>query len=443
MSNPSETRIQRQHGDVRGKDPRTSFQIDRDRLMYTSGLRRLGDVTQVISPQDYTFHNRLTHTYEVAQIGRRMAEYIVKGINSQGELERLHHMDPDVVEAACFLHDLGHPPFGHVAEEQLDKLSAEAGGFEGNAQSFRIATRLALHSDRYLGLNLTRATLNAVLKYPWTRAKIEDNPKRHRKFGAYPDDTESFYFARDGSDEQALEPRSLEAQVMDHADAIAYAIHDLVDFFRAGLLPLNYLMTEENIYDFLTKIDHKSEILPDSLDLSLEDVADYLVDELSSKFPFDRPYDGSRQQQFELYRASSVMIGRYTANHEVNWASSSPILKIDPFHELEINFLKRLIWHYVINRPQLGTQQYGMKHVIRYLFNAYQECINGCEGRLIPDLFKEEYDNIINNQVQDLSKARIRLATDIVASLSDGQALSLFKRLSGVELGKITDFIGN
>lgn len=184
---PQEHRNERFHTDKheqRKNEQRTQSQRDRDRLLYCAGLRRLANVTQVASPSETdVFHNRLTHTLEVAQVARRIAEKLAN--EQREEADALGGVDPEVVEAAALAHDLGHPPFGHVAEKTLDKCltgSRAPDGYEGNAQSFRIVTKLAFSRKPYPGLNLTRATLNSLLKYPWLR---EAAGKRSKKFGAY------------------------------------------------------------------------------------------------------------------------------------------------------------------------------------------------------------------------------------------------------------------
>jgi dGTPase len=237
MGDPSPGRYDRrvpEHADQRSPGPR-----DRDRVLYTSALRRLASVTQVVSPSEgHIFHNRLTHTLEVAQIARRLAE---KFVSESPELATvLGGIDADVVEAAALAHDLGHPPFGHVAEEELDRCARDRhleDGFEGNAQSFRILVHGAAHREGYRGLNLTRATLNAVLKYPWVRDVHDPRVanKRFRKFGSYFADQNWLTFAREGF---AGDGQSIEAEIMEYADDIGYSVHDLDDFFRAGLIPL-------------------------------------------------------------------------------------------------------------------------------------------------------------------------------------------------------------
>lgn len=180
-------------------DSRDDFQRDRDIVLYTSALQRLSGITQVVSAgTGHVFHNRLTHTLQVAQVGRRLAEKLHL---KQPELVKHYGgLSPDVVEAACLAHDLGHPPFGHIAESVLNRLAGpEIEGFEGNAQSFRIIAELAFTSPDYNGLNLTRSTLRATLKYPWTYEQRppdrRDPAKKKNKWGAYKSESHAFEHA--------------------------------------------------------------------------------------------------------------------------------------------------------------------------------------------------------------------------------------------------------
>ena len=208
----------------------SDLQRDRDRVLYAGAFARLAEITQVVSPEHgYVFHNRLTHSLKVGQIARRIAEKCIR--DQPNEVEVVGGIDPDAAEAAGFAHDLGHPPFGHVAEYELNKLVRESGvvdGFEGNAQSFRIVARLATSDARdeddkpIRGLNLTVRVLDGMLKYPWG---YQANSHYADKWGYYSTESEVFDWVRTG---RPTLQRSATAEIMDWADDITFAIHDFM-----------------------------------------------------------------------------------------------------------------------------------------------------------------------------------------------------------------------
>ena len=442
-------REQRQHnpfnnqGDKPG-DSRKPFQVDRDRILYSSAFRRLAQVTQVVTAQEgHVFHNRLTHSLKVAQVARRLAERL---IDEQPKVaQQVGGIDPDVVEAAALAHDLGHPPFGHTAEEELDRCATEQGlidGFEGNAQSFRILTRLAIHRIDYYGLNLTRATLNAILKYPWLRS-LDPDSKRWRKYAVYGLDRESFLFARpDGSDRQTVE-----ASIMDFADDITYSVHDLEDFYLAGLIPLELLATDRDELDRFTAEWLRERPYNRFVKIVRADPSRF-QNFLNLTYNLRGQYrQGSFEQKAQIKRVSSQLIQNYI--HSVQLSpeyGDRGYLKYDVAKEEELKFLQRIVWSYVISNPRLSTQRYGQKRIIRTLFEIYLEAIKNRDLSFIPARFVKEYLDLdqrysekseLSNQ--KITQEKIRMAVDIVAGLSEAEAVLQYRRLTGISQGSFLD----
>lgn len=436
------TRYQRRHTAGSVEHHRRPAERDCDRILYTDALQRLANVTQVASAgEGIVFHNRLTHTHEVAQIARRLAQKLEK---EQTELaRRLGDIDPDVVQAAALAHDLGHPPFGHIAEEELDRLARTHGapeGFEGNAQSFRIVVRLAPHRIGYHGLDLTRATLNAILKYPWlrdTRQKAPD-PKKAKKFGAYSSELDDFRWAREGFGE--TKRQSVEAAIMDVADMIAYSVHDLEDFYRAGLIPVETLVFSDGEWDWFAARWKAlgPKLSPETIDASREEFI-----RLVSRLTLGSHYTGEQEQRVALRAATSQLINDFVHGVELREPAdeNSSGVFVDPRLLNQLRFLQALVWVYVIGNPRLATQQDGQRRIIRTLFEAYHRAVKNRERDFVPPPFRAEVDALPSGDQPDVAEAETRVAVDIVASLSDPQALLLYRRLTGTAPGSVTEVL--
>ena len=277
-------------------------------------------------------------------------------------------LDPDAVEAACLGHDLGHPPFGHTAETELDQLARDWVGLEGNAQSFRILTRLAVRELHYPGLNLARTTLNGVLKYPWLQDTT--NPAKTKKWGAYASEKEIFDWVREDSEPDRP---SLEAEIMDWADDVTYATHDLEDFYRVGLVPLDLLTRDsQELGRFRASLfSDDAETMPaekfarDGFTKNqLEQAVDFLFGQ-DGLVAADR-YRGTLLDRVTTRARSSALIDRYIGAVTIR-KSPDPkrsAIVIDPRFRVEVAVLKELTWFYVIKRPSLATMHQGQSRVI-------------------------------------------------------------------------------
>jgi len=425
-------------------DLRTPAQHDRDRILYSSAFKRLSGVTQVVDPSEgQIFHNRMIHTLKVAQVARRTAENLIK---SNADLAGQFTIDPDVVEAAALAHDLGHPPFGHSSEYELDRLVKRSGladGYEGNPQSFRIVNYLEPREPDEPGLNLTRATLNAIMKYPRFR---QLSGYGHRKWGAYKTETSIFEWVRDGS---YKERRSVEAEIMDFADDIAYSLHDLEDFSRAGLIPVAELLSSVRLRGQI--VDEVLRESPQPLEAGLRE---NLID-LFALTPFGDPQRITGEERAIIRRWLSAFITRYINSISLNEeAISNPeasTVIIPSVIRDEIRLLKHLTRRFVINTRRLATQQEGKKRIIKDLFSIFMKAFNSTDTDdnaiyILP----EDYNIQLNNLYDILSSssidnyrraAKARLTADIISNMTDNEAVSIHKRLVGANSGSVMDII--
>jgi dGTPase len=417
-------------------DFREQAQRDYDRIVYSSAFRRLAGVTQVVSPdQGQVFHNRLTHSMKVGQVARRLAQKVLK--QDPHKAEAVGGIDPDVAEAAGLAHDLGHPPFGHIAEAELRDQVVEKGiwdGFEGNAQSFRIVTQLALRTPKTPGLNLTRATLNALLKYPWTR---QSDGKKAAKYGAYQSEIEHLEFARKIYPEADNDRKSAEAELMDWADDVTYAVHDLEDFYRARLIPLHRLCSYtddserrrffDGMYD---RPELKKKFGSDPRAQLEKDFYDAVT-----LFPIAEAYTATRAQRSRLRDFSSALIGQFMGAIDLNANPGERFVRIRSKQERQVRVLKCLTWYYVIYNPALATQQFGQREVVRKVFDIFYEAATASDDEkcnIFPVAFRQD---VLEANRDPRSVARI--VSDFIAGMSDQEIVGIFHRLTGTALGSL------
>lgn len=430
---------------------------DADRLVYAAAFARLQGVVQVASaPRRIVFHNRYTHSVKVSRLGLRIAQRLVRKAETAydrqaaGFLAHLGGLDPNVVEAAGLAHDLGHPPYGHHGEAVLDALIGAA-GFNGNAQTLRVVTRLAVRDLKVQGLNLTRATLFGLLKYPWPRAQEKG---RDRAWGYYASEAPIVEAMR--SDRPAgLHPLvmsgptpSLEASIMDWADDITYAVHDVEDFFRAGLIPLRSLKGPDAWADVIVQGRRRAgSALADVPQADLDAAAHAVTARLDALMVgLDEAYDGSRAHESHLTLLSSQLIGLYVAAAKLVMPDTDQPsgLVIDAALRCEVLLLKELAWYYVINRPGLAGIQYGQAHAIRDLYTVMLKSIQSLNGGAPPQVPFEADARLVPVWARSWLETGVsseEVARDIVASLDEDRVHDLTLRYAAIEPGSVSDSI--
>ncbi len=383
---------------------RDDFARDRARVLHSSALRRLAAKTQVVQPgSDDSIRNRLTHSLEVAQIGREFGSAL--GCNA------------DVVDTACLAHDLGHPPFGHNGEVALDEVCAEIGGFEGNAQTLRLLTRLEAkrtHPDgRPAGLNLTRASLDAATKYPWSR---DAGPYPTRKFGVYGDDLDVFAWMRAAAPDGR---RCLEAQVMDWSDDVGYSVHDVEDAVTSGRVDLRALRSGA-----MTDVAELAQRLY-APDLS---VAGLLAahERLLATGWVPARHDGSRRDLAALKDLTSKLIGRFVSAVEQatrrmygpgRLSRYAAELVVPEGVRAECAFLKGVAAHFVMLVDDRRTMLCEQRDAVHALVRAVGQ---RPEERLEPT-YRADYAAAGDDA------GRLRALVDQVAAYTDARAWQLHR----------------
>ena len=382
---------------------RTEFMRDRARVIHSAALRRLAAKTQVAVPWENDFQRtRLSHSLECAQIGRELGESL--------------GADPDLLETACLSHDMGHPPFGHNGEEALTEVAAPCGGFEGNAQSFRLLTRIEAKTvdsnGKSMGLNLTRASLDAATKYPWASA---ENP---RKFGVYDDDVEIFNWVRQGA---PAGRKCIEAQIMDWSDDCAYSVHDFEDAIFAGQVTVkNFDSDFDILYTEMTN-SYGSDATKDEAAAALT-----RLQQLSC-WPMD--FDRSHRSLARLKDTASQLIGRFVLSAELETRKvhgDGPLtrysanLEIPREQKIEVDFLKSIAGHYLISasasQERYAKQQIVIHELVEMLFIA--------APKELDPIFEDDW------KVATTDAQRLRVVVDQIASLTDPGAYALHAHLS-------------
>jgi dGTPase len=382
---------------------RTEFMRDRARVIHSAALRRLAAKTQVAVPWENDFQRtRLSHSLECAQIGRELGESL--------------GADPDLLETACLSHDMGHPPFGHNGEEALAVAALDCGGFEGNAQSFRLLTRIEAKTvdgqGKSLGLNLTRASLDAATKYPWPRS---ENP---RKFGVYDDDVEIFNWVRQGA---PAGRKCLEAQIMDWSDDCAYSVHDLEDAIFAGQITVKNF---DRDFDTL----YKEMVSGYGSDASKKEAEEALA-RLQQLSCWPVNFDRTHRSLARLKDTTSQLIGRFVLAAELetrkvhgdgSLTRYSANLEIPRDQVIEVDFLKAVAGHYLISaaasQERYAKQQVVIHELVEMLFEA-------APAELDP-IFEDDWKRATNDS------EKLRIVIDQIASLTDPGAYALHAHLS-------------
>ncbi|WP_102192574.1 deoxyguanosinetriphosphate triphosphohydrolase [Microbacterium aurantiacum] len=401
------------------RSERNDFARDRARVLHSAALRRLAAKTQVLSPAstaDFA-RNRLTHSLEVAQVGRELATAL--GVSE------------DVVDTACLSHDLGHPPFGHNGERALNEWAEHIGGFEGNAQSLRILTRLEAKvlddDDHSVGLNLTRATLDATCKYPWTVDSPVPDPGGRLKFGVYPEDEAVFRWMREGAPRRL---RCIEAEIMDLSDDIAYSVHDFEDAIVNGYLDVGQLADPLEHDALVGRIQQWV-----GYDFTRDELADALY-RLATQSMWLSSFDRSRRDLARLKNLTSDLIGRFARAAVSATREAYPGTALVRYNahvvvprvvEAEIAVLKGIMGQAIVTIEARKGVYKEQRRVLRRLADSLwsTDALWSAGAEVLEPAFTADF------VAATTDAERARVVVDQVASLTDQSAIDWHNRLVG------------
>jgi dGTPase len=391
---------------------RTAFQTDRDRIIYSSAFRRLQAKTQVFLSGEFDFYRtRLTHSLEVAQIGRSISSFLKQ---TSPFLHEEFFIDPDLIEAICLTHDLGHSPFGHAGERTLHHLMKQFGGFEGNAQSLQIiAETIYPGLDARRGMNPTRAFIDGILKYK--RLFREDSEALNQFI--YDEQEYLRIFVLGGTHSSTIGDlnhfRSLECEIMDWADDTAYCLNDMVDSMNAGFLRFERVKRWAEIQNLQgDQARHAETILA-------------VIREGKAEARFSKKIGA-------FIRCCSLIERSTPASSTTNRYRFG--LAVDPAVRVEAEFYKRLSQELVFDHSQLHQLERKSRVILEGIFEAFAESyLNGNGFRLMP----ESFDRLI--RLKQDPRGRARILCDYIAGMTDGFAIRTYKRLYDPDFGSLLD----
>ena len=407
---------------------RTPFQIDRDRIIHSSEFRRLQGKTQVFLPGEYDFYRtRLTHSIEVAQIGRSICSFITKK-NTQIFNDE-YYIDPDLVESACLSHDLGHPPFGHAGERTLNTLMAEFGGFEGNGQTLRLITEVFWKLDKSrTGMNPSRAFIDSLLKYKTLYSQMFEGKEQPENHFIYDYQSYVLEFVYDNvdltkhykpGDKELNAFRSIECQIMDWADDTAYAINDIVDSVTGGFLNLAKLKKWGN---------ENSSRLNSNCQNYLEEINQWI-------------YEGKYKAKFSsrigtFIEACSIKEKTSILDDKTNRYKYD--LVIDEEMKERVEFYKKVAVELVFRSTQLHQMEYKGDLMIKKMFDVYKE--NYLVEKVKKDKLVPEFTDSLLREEKDITK-RARIICDYIAGMTDAFAMRSYKRLFDPDYSSLVDLV--